>query len=61
MRRSDVDMSPAAVTRRLQEVSGLRDLRRQRRRQPDMSAVAVTARLRQVSQLRDLCLALRAR
>jgi len=55
-----VDMSPAAITARLKEVSRLADLRPEMRLhcKVDMSPAGVTRRLRQVSQLRDLCLEL---
>jgi hypothetical protein len=60
MKPGAVDMSAAAVTARLQQVSDLADLRPERRLDGkiDMSAHGVTVRVNDVSELRDLCLAL---
>jgi hypothetical protein len=57
----EVDMSPEEITRRLEQVSSLRDLRVRRRGRPDMSAAAVDLRLRRVSRLLELCRALQPR
>jgi hypothetical protein len=55
-----VDMSPAAITARLRQVSEAADLRPERRldQKIDMSSAAVTRRLRRVSELRRLCIEL---
>ncbi len=55
-----VDMSTAAVTARLREVSQLSDLRAENRMNGkiDYSPDAVTARLREVFRLTELCVAL---
>jgi hypothetical protein len=52
-----VDMSPAAITARLQRVSDLADLRPERRldHKIDMSPQAITDRLRRVDELNRLC------
>ena len=54
----DVDMSPQAVTRRLEEASDLHAEQRLQRKPIDMSPMAVTRRIRKVSELRALCVAL---
>jgi hypothetical protein len=53
-----LDMSPAAVTERLREMSRLSDLRTAHRlaAKVDMSPAAVTRRLRRQSELRRTCL-----
>ena len=55
---TSVDMSPEAVTGRLQEISRLSDLRTSQRlvTKVDMSPEAVTRRLRRQSELRRTCL-----
>lgn len=60
--KGHVDMSAAAVTGRLREVSALADLRPEHRLDAKigLSAAAVTARLKLASDLRDFCLRLRA-
>lgn len=59
-RAHDVDLSPAAITARLREVSDIRDERVRRSVEAvDLSPAAITRRLRRVSSLRDACLALR--
>jgi hypothetical protein len=55
-----LDMSPGAVTRRLQEVAALADLEPKRRFESklDLTSAGITRRLRRVAELRRLCLAL---
>ena len=57
-----IDMSAAAITRRLEEVGQLADLDPVRRLESkiDLRPEAITLRLRRVSELRRLCLALAA-
>lgn len=55
-----VDMSPGAISTRLNKLAKLTDLKRERRlyAKIDMSPAAVSLRLRKVSQLTSLCLRL---
>lgn len=55
---SAVDMSAAAITRRLREVGQRSDLGPEARAvaKVDMSQASITRRLRKVSELRALCL-----
>ncbi len=51
----DVDMSPQAITRRLELVSALSAQRRRARPRVDMSPEAITRRLRTAGELCALC------
>jgi hypothetical protein len=55
-----VDMSPAAITARLQRAAALADLRSEHRLSAkiDMSPAGITRRLREVEMLRRTCVAL---
>ncbi len=57
---SGIDMTAAAVSRRLRKVAAISDLRTGKRLDGkiDMSATSVTNRLREVERLRRLCLRL---
>lgn len=59
---SKVDMSAAAVSARLRQVSEMSDLRPERRLDSkiDMSPQGVSRRLREASELLDLCQRLNA-
>lgn len=57
-----VDLSPAAVERRLRQASAMSDLDPRTRLDAklDMSPVGIAARLREAAELLDTCLRLRA-